>query len=461
MQLQRVQVKGLFGLFDHEVTFPPGESVVIIHGPNGLGKTAVLRMIGALVSGHLDVFQQLPFKEFILEFDDGSKRWAYRPESDNNAAEADVELYESRPGSPPRPITQASKLPAEILDYIDRYVPAWVRFRDGWRDDRGRPRSVSDVLARFPSIREQLPASYRRAVSASEMENFRLFFVETNRLFVSQVAVAHDRYFRPSEFGTDPDEPAIGDARSLRVVQYSRDLTRRIHSVLASYAKHSQESDRTFPERLVHFLRNHEPALTEREILAEMGDLEESRQRLINLGFLDTETGLTDLTEEDVRRAREALTIYVKDVREKFRVFADMSKRVGMLTDIINDRFRYKVLTIDREQGFKLHSSHGAQRPVSLDSLSSGEQHELVLLYELLFLVPRNGLVLIDEPEISLHVGWQSRFLRDLIDILSLTGARAIVATHAPAIIGTRWDLTVQLGGPSDDSEDDVDAATV
>jgi len=72
----------------------------------------------------------------------------------------------------------------------------------------------------------------------------------------------------------------------------------------------------------------------------------------------------------------------------------------------------------------------------------------LVLLYELLFRTPKNALVLVDEPEISLHVGWQTRFLSDLIEIMGQLDAYAIVATHSPMIIGKRWDLAVELKGP-------------
>src|SRR5690349_22975449 len=43
------------------------------------------------------------------------------------------------------------------------------------------------------------------------------------------------------------------------------------------------------------------------------------------------------------------------------------------------------------------------QRPIDVEALSSGEQHELVLLFDLIFRVEKNTLVLIDEPELSLH----------------------------------------------------------
>jgi predicted ATP-binding protein involved in virulence len=82
--------------------------------------------------------------------------------------------------------------------------------------------------------------------------------------------------------------------------------------------------------------------------------------------------------------------------------------------------------------------------------LSSGEQHELVILYELLFRVSKNSIILIDEPEISLHVAWQDEFLKDLGQMAELSQFNALVATHSPQIISDRWDLTVELKGPAE-----------
>lgn len=444
-------MKGLFGLFDHDIPFNSGANVAIVHGPNGFGKTAVLKMISALVTGDDTVFREVPFSEFWLEFDDGTKRGAVcgnEPLADS--AKRAISFRSVAPDGTVREKSSSSALPKKMLDYIDQFVPGMGRYRDGWRDERGRSVSLAEILRRYPSIRERLPPQYRRAIDEPGIEGFRVFFVETNRL-VSSEDPRPDRFYyysgRISHTGLFEDDEDRAKAPPLRVVQYSTDLTKRLQAVLADYAKHSQERDRTFPERLVQFLRTHQAALTNREILDQMSALEESRQRLIDLGFLDTERGLSGLTEDDVNRAREALTIYVGDIREKLKVFDDMKLRVGMLTDTVNARYRYKSLKIDRKGGFRLVSD--ADAPMDLASLSSGEQHELVLLYELLFMVPRNGLVLIDEPEISLHVGWQSRFLEDLLGILEVTGAHALIATHAPAIIGNRWDLAVRLEGPT------------
>ena len=77
--------------------------------------------------------------------------------------------------------------------------------------------------------------------------------------------------------------------------------------------------------------------------------------------------------------------------------------------------------------------------------LSSGEQHELVLIYGLLFIVEEGSIILIDEPELSLHVTWQKNFITDIQKIQELKKLRVVIATHSPQIIHDKWDLVEEL----------------
>ncbi|WP_111874865.1 AAA family ATPase [Aeromonas bivalvium] len=69
----------------------------------------------------------------------------------------------------------------------------------------------------------------------------------------------------------------------------------------------------------------------------------------------------------------------------------------------------------------------------------------MALLFELLFKVQPGTLVLIDEPELSLHVSWQKVFLPELISISDNVGFKSILATHSPFIVGDRFDLMIAL----------------
>jgi len=68
--------------------------------------------------------------------------------------------------------------------------------------------------------------------------------------------------------------------------------------------------------------------------------------------------------------------------------------------------------------------------------------------YELLFKVAPGSLILIDEPEISLHVVWQEQFLKDVQAVTKMTDTDVLIATHSPDIIDDRRDLMLELRGP-------------
>jgi len=145
-------------------------------------------------------------------------------------------------------------------------------------------------------------------------------------------------------------------------------------------------------------------------------------------------------------RTKLVLSVYVNDVEQKLSVFGNIASKINLLIEIINGRFLYKKMFVSKDKGIFFKTLEDKEIP--LTKLSSGEHHELVLLYELLFRVKEGSLILIDEPEISLHVAWQKKFLPDLQKISKLVSLDVLIATHSPQLINNRWDLTVKLVGP-------------
>jgi hypothetical protein len=232
---------------------------------------------------------------------------------------------------------------------------------------------------------------------------------------------------------------------ALVVEKYAKDLAARIGVTLTDYAARSQELDRTFPVRLLQ--QTEVVPLPVEDLRSKLGELEQRRTRLATLGFLEPEGNLTDVPQTIEPSKLSVLTIYVSDMEEKLRGFDDLAARIELFTMILNDRFSYKRVSVHRDHGFIFTGANGA--PLPLPALSSGEQHEIVLLYELLFLVKPDSLILIDEPEISLHVTWQQEFVNDLEKVVKLSGVDVLLATHSPEIIGEHWDWTVALKGPA------------
>lgn len=75
---------------------------------------------------------------------------------------------------------------------------------------------------------------------------------------------------------------------------------------------------------------------------------------------------------------------------------------------------------------------------ITLQELSSGEFHFFSTVVGLLAAVESKSLVLIDEPEISLHPNWQMKylsFIRELFSDYSFGGTHFIIATHSHFLI--------------------------
>ncbi|MFC1692343.1 AAA family ATPase [Candidatus Latescibacterota bacterium] len=152
----------------------------------------------------------------------------------------------------------------------------------------------------------------------------------------------------------------------------------------------------------------------------------------VHISFIHTER-LRGFTGDDWQEIERTLV-------ENF----DKNKnKLDILVRIINSRFFHKRLDISKQEGIVITTSNGMT--LDPDMLSSGEQHVVVLLHELLFRVEPDSLILIDEPELSLHILWQQQFLRDLQEIICLAGFDVLIATHSPQIIHDRWDLAVEL----------------
>ncbi|MFJ2709708.1 AAA family ATPase [Pseudomonas sp. NPDC087346] len=74
---------------------------------------------------------------------------------------------------------------------------------------------------------------------------------------------------------------------------------------------------------------------------------------------------------------------------------------------------------------------------VVFDTLSSGEQQILTMVIKIVANVQRDTTVLLDEPEISLHVAWQRQLPHVLREFSKVLGCSFVVATHSPIVIAS------------------------
>ena len=71
MRITKISVKGLFGMFDHEIPLNQESRITIIHGPNGVGKTVTLQLVHSLFHGAGELLAKTPFAHLHVEFESG------------------------------------------------------------------------------------------------------------------------------------------------------------------------------------------------------------------------------------------------------------------------------------------------------------------------------------------------------------------------------------------------------
>ncbi len=113
----------------------------------------------------------------------------------------------------------------------------------------------------------------------------------------------------------------------------------------------------------------------------------------------------------------------------------EVSKPKMQFQNIIDELFKDTLKKIDRKSNEILFIQNGER--LTPYQLSSGEKQMLVIMLTVLVENGEHYALLMDEPEISLHIEWQQQLIK-LIRELN-PNAQIILSTHSPALIMDGW----------------------
>lgn len=431
VRVKSIRVRGLFGMYDHDVILNDAERMTVLHGPNGVGKTVLFKLAQDLLAGAGTDLLKYPFREFQIEFTNGAVVTAK-----SNPGQSTVQITGHISDSKDEnSIKIDAKSFNKLAHRLEKRLPIHQIGPDLWVDPETDEKLNSfDVVSRYSSRLDAEPEGLFEASldiwRKSQKYIPKVHLIEAQRLIRLRSAVP--RSFRETE------------AHSVRdtVIEYSLQLKKKINATLADYGRQAQKLDQTFPQRLLQ--QNREPA-SAKEIESDLQEIESKQETYRQLGLIEEKLapleGLDQLESNQVKLA--AMSVYVTDMKAKLKVLEYLAQRVSLLLGQINEKFTNKKLLINAQHELAIETSNGDEIPVS--ALSSGEQHQIVLAYDLLFRIEPNSLVMIDEPELSLHVNWQERFLSDLESVIHIANFDALIATHSPYIINGRNEIVHSL----------------
>ena len=427
--IKSIQAVGIHGRFDIQQRFDPG--VNILYGKNGAGKTTLLHIIANAVNGDYPRFLYLDFVRIEINMDDGTTVTIETPERKDSDSHIEITVKES--GERLSKTFSRPKQEDTIKTYTTEYKPI-------------------TKVAYFPAFRSTIEAclsvekndfninTLNKNLSEIENENNSIQ-VQTTRFsrklfgqFVPQL-----NYPSPLEI----EQKLIDEIREaiLTVAEVDRELLSKsfvdILSTLSSSERNKPlENSEVIFQQIKFISEEIQSYPLQDSMLA--SDVNSKLHEMLNSNRFE---------DRELNHFFSMIMIVYRDSLQKIvdvqkQSFAVIDKYLASVNEFLEGK-KLKVREQDeasRQPSIKLIFDDGTSS--SIHALSSGERQIITLLYAATHMSQQN-LVLIDEPEISLHVDWQRLLLEKMSDQL---GNRQIIAcTHSPVIPADYEDNFVEL----------------
>ena len=409
-----IKIEKLFGNFNYELSFD--KQVSILTSPNGFGKKTILKMLHFLYVKNFNRLLEIDFSIFEVKYGDNlfhvSKNNDGLLITCNGTLVLDFKIQEF--------INHAAK-----LSYVkNNQTGKWTIEHYLHLDIQAPIIPEVQIINRIYFTNSELTSIWNKLPKTLLIRADRLIDYDD----VSVQQIYHN-------------QQNMQDI-NLTVNRYSHELRNLISNTFNNYFTESQRLDSTFMQAFMQEIINfNEDTLDEDNYKKLIQSIEEKNLLLLKYGISQA---IQESTPQYDEKHKAVFTIYIKHRTKKLSKFDDLLTRCELFTKIINEkRLVNKNIVINMQNGITAQRSDG--RNLALQLLSNGEQNQLILLYELLFRTQNINLVLIDEPEVGLHVSWQLEFLNDLKKILEISTMSSIIVTHSPQIINNEWEEVIDL----------------
>jgi predicted ATP-binding protein involved in virulence len=202
----------------------------------------------------------------------------------------------------------------------------------------------------------------------------------------------------------------------------------------------------------IHIYKTRKPDIADKYSNLNKSIIENNKIMVGMRGILDSKKEYREnvlFLPVDIDRIDNLEQLIIKHFNTMFRLH---NKRMDEITTKLQEKiskifkgldltFNFSRLDTDDQVYFK--NKQGQEFPAS--NLSTGEK---TLLYKILYLAlynVKNKIILIDEPELSLHPIWQEKVLGIYEAFAKRNNNQIIIATHSPHIIGSAKNEYIRI----------------
>lgn len=424
---KRLVIKKLFNRFDYDIklNFQDTDNLILLTAPNGFGKSTILKIIDYFFNKNFIDLEKINFEEIIFyinndsvsitKFTDGRFRTLKFIHSDKSTYTYNLRLRTRR----------------NQIDIIENRFPFLEKIGpDEWLDSR------------YERLISNKDIEYEFGINLREHRLIGSESTDLERKWLNSITSTSNVEFISTERLFDKDNKLAVTRMSEKISQIIRVNNREQFIV-------SKKQENSFPKRVMDKLERNRP-LAVGEIVEKINKLKffnENYNKNEIFGPTNLEQDIIDkLYSEEISQNKSFLLVlneYISDALNKTKKVEPLAKKLELFTRSINTLFIFKSIHITSDEGIIVKNYEG--EPINLDSLSSGEQHLLIMIATLIFESEKIDLVLLDEPEISLHPAWQEQFINIIDSIKKLNNIKIIISTHSPSLIGENWNGVIEL----------------
>lgn len=440
--IKRLEAIGIHGRFDINLDFQDG--VNIIHGSNGTGKTTVLHILANAVNEDFRRFGHLKFQKLTITLDDDTEILIEQQNSPQTVTTVFVnnqnvdsysfaELLEEEKQEEnseilfsqfsPRYYPSSSKKKQDI-DLKATYFPAFRTMIEAWAtlDEN----EIRHFARRSPNFRKVLRSSARSTELA------RILFGK----FVPRL-----EYPSPIEI-EEHINSELTEAQ-LKIASLDRNLLSQAFLQFSQAISQSFETDDNTKEP--------------DEVITEIIELSEKLQNSPFQVNRDQSDDVYNKLIEQLRAfesypeyktiASRVLSVYESSLQrrldEQIKAYSSIERYLESVNGFL-ERKQLKIVSTSLPQGRgKLGVKIGEEEAIhGLQILSSGERQVVGLIYAASHMTG-GRVVLIDEPEISLHIDWQRKLLPEMVK--QLDEKQLIICTHSAVIASKYLERMIKL----------------
>lgn len=409
-----VVVKGLYDRFDLEHQF--FEGINIIYGNNGTGKSTLLHILANVLNEDYSRFVFLDFKEIRVLTKSGRKILL------TQTVEGDDRIITVKKGREKAKEYRLSKVLEEQNEKINMPQEISYRYRNIDRVETGETLKA----AYFPAFRAVL-----EAWALPEKEINRSYRMPPNA-FLRRI---NNRMEQVTGFARQLFGQFVPMISYPSLLEVQAELAEKVNEALFTVAKADNEIVSNAFVQILKSLTENDDDLFEKECSAVVDDIKKySHQLEESATFKTLSTIIQSGTFSDNITSRHILDVYLKSLKNrantKERAFQEIEKYLNSVNQFLDNK-KIAYAKTRRFNPMPIYLEYSDNSKTDFLPLSSGERQIVTMIFSATRM-NQQRIILVDEPEISLHPDWQRRLLPSMLE--QLENRQVIVCTHSPII---------------------------